>query len=54
MPAEKGQPAPYFSLTTEGGDTVSLEGLRGKPLVLYFYPKDVTPALIYSMPGLQS
>jgi hypothetical protein len=40
---EEGKPAPDFELTTEGGDTVSLSSLRGKPVVLYFYPKDDTP-----------
>ena len=43
---EEGKPAPAFSLTSDTGDTVTLEGLRGKPVVLYFYPKDDTPATI--------
>ncbi|CAN5795140.1 hypothetical protein BH23PSE1_BH23PSE1_02220 [soil metagenome] len=37
-----GQKAPDFSLPRDGGGTVSLEGLKGKPAVLYFYPKDDT------------
>jgi len=53
VPAEKGQPAPDFSLTTDGGDTVSLEGLRGKPLVLYFYPKDDTPGCTAQACGIR-
>ncbi|MHB1134032.1 MAG: peroxiredoxin [Chloroflexota bacterium] len=38
-----GQPAPEFTLQAEGGRTVSLADLRGKRVVLYFYPKDNTP-----------
>ena len=37
-----GQPAPAFSLPADGGSTVSLAGLKGKAVVLYFYPKDDT------------
>ena len=37
-----GQPAPDFTLPASGGDTVSLAGLRGRKVVLYFYPKDDT------------
>ena len=40
---EEGKPAPDFSLTSDTGETVSLASLRGKPVVLYFYPKDHTP-----------
>ncbi len=40
---EPGQPAPDFTLATDGGGEVSLSALRGKPVVLYFYPKDDTP-----------
>ena len=39
----EGQPAPAFSLPSDAGETVSLADLRGKPVVLYFYPKDDTP-----------
>lgn len=38
-----GNPAPPFDLPTAGGGRVSLAGLRGKHVVLYFYPKDDTP-----------
>ena len=38
----EGQPAPTFTLQSDSGDEVSLESLRGKPVVLYFYPKDDT------------
>jgi len=40
---EKGSPAPGFSLPSDGGQEVSLSSLRGKNVVLYFYPKDDTP-----------
>ena len=36
---EKGDPAPDFNLPDQHGDPVSLSGLRGKTVVLYFYPK---------------
>ena len=39
----EGQPAPDFELASDAGETVSLSGLRGQPVVLYFYPKDDTP-----------
>ena len=38
-----GQPAPDFDLPTGDGGRVSLSGLRGTTVVLYFYPKDDTP-----------
>src|SRR5687767_14521128 len=38
-----GQPAPDFELTADDGSTVRLANLRGKKVVLYFYPKDDTP-----------
>ena len=37
-----GKAAPDFTLPTDGGGKVSLKGLRGQPVVLYFYPKDDT------------
>jgi len=38
-----GQPAPDFALPDQDGQAVSLRGLRGKWVVLYFYPQDDTP-----------
>jgi peroxiredoxin Q/BCP len=35
--------APAFSLKSTDGSTVKLDDLKGKPVVLYFYPKDDTP-----------
>jgi thioredoxin-dependent peroxiredoxin len=37
------QPAPDFELAATGGRTFRLAEARGRPLVLYFYPKDNTP-----------
>lgn len=42
MTAEIGQPAPAFDLPASGGAQVSLDGLKGKPVVLFFYPKALT------------
>lgn len=41
--AELGKQSPEFTLPTDGGGTVSLSDLRGRKVVLYFYPKDDTP-----------
>jgi thioredoxin-dependent peroxiredoxin len=38
-----GDKAPNFSLPDQNGQTVSLKSLKGKQVVLYFYPKDDTP-----------
>lgn len=40
---EPGTPAPPFALASDTGEEVTLEGLRGRPVVLYFYPRDDTP-----------
>ncbi|HET8806662.1 MAG TPA: peroxiredoxin, partial [Gaiellales bacterium] len=40
---EVGQPAPPFSLQSDTEETVSLDDLKGRPVVVYFYPKDDTP-----------
>jgi len=40
---EAGQPAPSFSAQADDGRIVTLESLRGRYVVLYFYPKDDTP-----------
>lgn len=39
----KNSPAPAFDLATDGDGRVSLDGLKGKNIVLYFYPKADTP-----------
>ena len=38
-----GDKAPDFSLPSSAGQTITLKSLRGKQVVLYFYPKDDTP-----------
>ena len=40
---EEGKPAPEFELESDTGETVKLSDFRGRPVVLYFYPKDDTP-----------
>jgi peroxiredoxin Q/BCP len=40
---EPGQKAPDFQLPDQDGKPVKLSGLRGRPVVLYFYPKAGTP-----------
>lgn len=43
MTLDIGSPAPDFTLPTDGGGSATLSALRGRPVVLYFYPKDDTP-----------
>jgi peroxiredoxin Q/BCP len=50
---EEGKPAPDFELQTDGGETVRLSSLRGKPVVLYFYPKDDTPGCTAQACGIR-
>jgi peroxiredoxin Q/BCP len=38
-----GSPAPDFTLSTDSGETLALSSLRGKRVILYFYPKADTP-----------
>jgi peroxiredoxin Q/BCP len=38
-----GDKAPLFTATANGGATVSLTDFKGRPVVLYFYPRDNTP-----------
>jgi cytochrome oxidase Cu insertion factor (SCO1/SenC/PrrC family) len=45
---EEGKPAPDFQLKSDTGDTGELSDLRGRPVVLYFYPKDDSPTRFYS------
>jgi peroxiredoxin Q/BCP len=50
---EEGKPAPDFTLTSDSGETVKLSDLRGKPVVLYFYPKDDTPGCTAQACGIR-
>ena len=43
MSLNAGDKAPDFTMATDGGGSVSLAGLKGKKVILYFYPKDDTP-----------
>ncbi|MFP4366222.1 MAG: thioredoxin-dependent thiol peroxidase [Bacteroidales bacterium] len=38
-----GEKAPSFSATDQNGKEISLENMKGKKIILYFYPKDNTP-----------
>ena len=40
---QPGDPAPDFTLTADTGETVSLSQLRGRKVVVYFYPAAMTP-----------
>ncbi|MGZ2257640.1 peroxiredoxin [Roseobacter sp. A03A-229] len=40
---EISNPAPDFTLPSTDGDDVTLSGLKGSPVVLFFYPRDNTP-----------
>jgi peroxiredoxin Q/BCP len=42
MSVTVGEQAPDFTMPTDGNGSVTLSALRGKPIVLYFYPKDDT------------
>ena len=50
---EEGTQAPDFALSGDDGATVTLSGLRGKPVVLYFYPKDDTPGCTVQACGIR-
>lgn len=45
--------APVFSLVDQTGELVSLEALRGKRVVLYFYPRAMTPGCTVQACGLR-
>ncbi len=53
MAVEQGKPAPDFELTSDAGETVKLSELRGKPVVLYFYPRDDTPGCTAQACGIR-
>ena len=50
---EEGTEAPDFELATDDGSTLRLSELRGKPVVLYFYPKDDTPGCTVQACGIR-
>ena len=49
----EGDLAPDFELQTDAGETVKLSGLRGRKVVLYFYPKDDTPGCTAQACGIR-
>ena len=49
----EGQPAPGFSLPDKDGNQISLVGLKGKNVVVYFYPKDDTPGCTKQAQGFR-
>ncbi len=50
---EEGAPAPDFTLMSDSGEAVTLSSLRGKDVVLYFYPKDDTPGCTAQACGIR-
>ena len=49
----EGDQAPDFTLQSDAGIDVTLSSLRGKPVVLYFYPKDDTPGCTAEACGIR-
>jgi peroxiredoxin Q/BCP len=49
----EGQLAPDFELTSDAGEVVRLSALRGRPVVLYFYPRDDTPGCTTQACGIR-
>jgi thioredoxin-dependent peroxiredoxin len=50
---QAGKKAPAFTLPDGQGNPVRLSGLKGKPVVVYFYPKDDTPGCTVEAQGFQ-
>jgi thioredoxin-dependent peroxiredoxin len=50
---EAGTPAPEFELKADDGSTVTFAGLRGRRVVLYFYPRDDTPGCTAQACGIR-
>jgi thioredoxin-dependent peroxiredoxin len=50
---EEGKQAPDFELAGDSGERVRLSDLRGRTVVLYFYPKDDTPGCTTQARGLR-
>jgi peroxiredoxin Q/BCP len=50
---EEGTEAPDFELRSDAGEAVKLSDLRGRPVVLYFYPKDDTPGCTTQACGIR-
>ena len=54
MSVADGDIAPDFEMPATGGRTVSLSGMKGKPFILYFYPKADTPGCTKEACAFQS
>jgi peroxiredoxin Q/BCP len=50
---QEGKPAPDFELTSDAGERVRLSSFHGRPVVLYFYPKDDTPGCTAQACGIR-
>ena len=50
---EEGAEAPDFELSSDNGKQVRLSSFRGKPVVLYFYPRDDTPGCTTQASGIR-
>jgi peroxiredoxin Q/BCP len=50
---KEGDEAPDFALLDQSGDTVALDGLRGRKVLVYFYPKADTPGCTKQSCGLR-
>lgn len=50
---EEGKPAPDFELTSDSGESVRLSDLKGRPVVVYFYPRDDTPGCTAQACGIR-
>jgi thioredoxin-dependent peroxiredoxin len=53
MTPEEGTPAPAFSAIDQHGQKHSLKAYKGKPVVLYFYPRDDTPGCVKEACGFR-
>ena len=49
----EGELAPDFTVTSDAGEPVTLSSFRGRPVVLYFYPKDDTPGCTAQACGIR-
>lgn len=50
---EEGKPAPDFELLSDEGEKIKLSSFRGRPVVLYFYPRDDTPGCTRQACGIR-
>ena len=53
MPIQEGKPAPAFTLKNASGKSITLKDLRGKDVIVYFYPRDDTPGCTKEAQGFR-